>query len=55
MIKFFSNTILSYLEDDVNAFITTNKCLVVSIHYNTLVVDGELLHNVLLHYTIPTE
>ena len=55
MIKFFSNNILSYLEDDVNAFITTKKCLVVSIHYNTLVVDGELLHNVLLHYTIPTE
>lgn len=55
MIKFFSNTILSYLEDDVNAFIKTKKCLVLSIQYNTLVVDGELLHNVLLYYTIPTE
>ncbi len=55
MIKIFSNTILSYLENDVNTFIANTKCQIVSIHYNILMVDDELSHNILLHYTMPTE
>lgn len=55
MIKIFSNTILSYLENDVNTFIANTKCHIVSIHYNISIIDGELSHNVLLYYIISTE
>lgn len=50
MIKFFSNTILSYLEKDINTFLTTTNCQVISIHYSTTLEDNELIHTVLLHY-----
>lgn len=55
MLKFFSNTILSYLESDINNFLSNNNCIVISIHYNTLLYDGEIMHNVLLYYIIPRE
>ena len=55
MIKLFSNTILSYLESDINAFITNTKCEIISIHYTTLIYDDELTHNILLYYIIPME
>lgn len=55
MIKIFSNTILSYLEKDVNTFIENTKCHILSIHYTVIIVDGELSHNILLHYIMPTE
>lgn len=56
MLKFFSNTILAYLETDINNFISNNKCIVISIQYTTLLYEDEIMHNVLLYYyTIPTE
>ncbi len=55
MIKLFSNTILSYLENDINAFIKNNKCEIISIHYSTLIFENELTHNILLYYKIPIE
>lgn len=55
MVKIFSNTILSYLENDINTFIMNTKCEIISIHYTTLIYDDELTHNVLLYYTIPME
>lgn len=51
MFKFFSNTILSYLELDINDFIKKNNCTIVNVLYNISVVDGELMHCVLLYYT----
>ncbi len=55
MIKLFSNTILSYLENDINDFIKNNKCEIISIHYSTLIFENELTHNILLYYKIPIE
>lgn len=55
MIKIFSNNIISYLENDVNIFISKTKCHIINICYNSFVVDGELLHSILLYYTIPME
>lgn len=55
MFKFFSNTIFSYLESDLNNFVHTTNCTIVSVTYNTSTFEGELIHNVLLHYKIPTE
>ena len=55
MVKLFSNNILSYLENDINTFIMSTKCKIISIHYTTLIYDDELTHNVLLYYIIPTE
>ena len=56
MFKLFSNTILSYLEADLNHFIEEYDCKIISLHYNTCVFEGELTHNILLHYIIiPTE
>lgn len=55
MIKLFSNTVIQYLESDFNSFIKSSKCTVINIQYNTLIVDEELVHNIMLHYTIPTE
>lgn len=43
MIKFFSNTILSYLEKDINTFLTTTNCQVISIHYSTTIEDNPTL------------
>lgn len=50
MIKIFSNTIVSYLEKDVNAFIEKTNCHILGLYYNSAVVDEELLHIILLHY-----
>lgn len=36
MIKLFSNTILSYLENDINTFITNTNCEIINILYTTL-------------------
>lgn len=55
MIKMFSNTILMYLEADINSFINNTHCKIISINYNSSVIDGEILHNVLLYYTMPKE
>ena len=55
MIKLFSNTIVPYLEADINNFIKKSKCIVINIQYNTLIIDGELTHNILLYYTSPIE
>ena len=45
----------AYLENDINTFIMSTKCKIISIHYTTLIYDDELTHNVLLYYIIPTE
>ncbi len=55
MLKFFSNTILAYLETDINNFINQNNCTVISLYYTPLVYEGEIMHNIVLYYTIPTE
>lgn len=55
MIKLFSNTILSYLENDINSFIANNKCQIIHMQYTALIVDGELTHNILLYYKMPME
>lgn len=55
MFKFFSNTILSYLETDLNNFVQNTNCIVISISYNTTAFEGELIHSILLCYRIPTE
>ena len=55
MIKLFTNTILSYIENDVNTFIQHTHCEIISIHYTTLTYNDELTHNVLIYYTISKE
>ena len=55
MFRFFSNTILTYLESDLNNFVQNTNCVIISITYNTFVYEGELMHNILLYYKIPTE
>ncbi len=56
MFKLFSNTILSYLESDLNAFIKNPNYQIINIQYNTCIYEGEIMHNVLLYYIIiPTE
>ncbi len=52
MVKLFSNTILSYLETDLNNFINNSNYMIVNMFYNTCICDGELTHNVLLYYII---
>jgi len=55
MFKFFSNTVLAYLENDLNDFININNYTIMNTFYSTVVIDGEIIHNVLIHYNIPTE
>lgn len=55
MFKFFSNTILSYLELDLNNFIQNTNCMIIEICYSTSIFEGELVHSVLLHYKTPIE
>lgn len=55
MFKFFSNTILAYLENDLNNFSKNNNYHIINMLYSTVVVEGEVVHNVLVHYSIPTE
>lgn len=50
MFKLFSNSIPSYLEDDLNNFITNSKCKIINIYYSTCIYEDELIHNVLLYY-----
>lgn len=45
MIKIFSNTIVSYLEKDVNTFIEKTGCSILGLYYNTVVVDEEVLRD----------
>lgn len=56
MFKFFSNTVPSYIESDLNSFTENPNYKIISIFYNTCIFEGELVHNVLLYYIIiPTE
>lgn len=52
MFKLFSNTIPSYIETDLNNFMSNPNYKIIDIFYNTCVLEGELMHNVLLHYMI---
>jgi hypothetical protein len=50
MFKIFSNTILSYLEDDLNKFTKTH--IIKNIYYSTVVSEeGEIVHSLLVEYT----
>lgn len=55
MIKIFSNNILSYLENDINTFITNTNCEIISLYYSTSVYESDLIYSVLIYYTIPIE
>lgn len=56
MFKLFSNTISAYLEDDLNNFIKNSNCEIINVFYSACILEGELMHNVLLYYmAIPTE
>lgn len=55
MFKFFSNTVVSYLEKDLNDFIKSTNYSIINIFYNAVVIDGEIVHSVLIHYNIPAE
>lgn len=49
MFKFFSNTVLFYLEDALNNFTKTHK--IKDIYYSTAVSDeGEVVHSLLVQY-----
>lgn len=52
MFKLFSNTIPAYLESDLNTFVKNQNCQILSISYNTCILEGEVMHNVLLYYKI---
>lgn len=50
MFKFFSNTVLSYLEDGLNEFAKTH--IIKNIYYSTAVSDaGEVVHTLLVQYS----
>lgn len=55
MFKFFTNSVLAYLESDLNKFIQSQNYNIINIFYNTVVIDGEVVYSVLLHYNSPTE
>lgn len=55
MFKFFSNTVLTYLESDLNNFIQNTSCVVHNTLYSAVENDGEIVHYVLIFYTTPTE
>ena len=44
MIKIFSNNILSYLENDINAFIANTNCEIISLYYSTSVYESDLIY-----------
>lgn len=50
MFKIFSNTILSYIEDDLNKFAKTH--IIKNIYYSTAVSEaGEVVHSLLVQYS----
>lgn len=50
MFKFFSNTILSYLEDALNEFAKTH--IIKNTYYSTAISDeGEVVHSILVQYS----
>ncbi len=52
MLKLFFNTVSAYLEDDLNNFIKNSNCEIVNVFYSTCILEGELMHNVLLYYMV---
>lgn len=50
MVKIFSNTIISYLEEAINSWISKNNIKVINYNYSVVLQEGEILHSVLLVY-----
>lgn len=50
MVKFFTNTVISYLEDSINTWISNNHIKVLNYNYSTTVLDDEVLYCVLIAY-----
>lgn len=53
MIKIFSDSKISNLENKVNIFLEENKITRYELHYSTIVFASELRHSILIDYKEP--